>query len=168
MGREKAPDEVFCTACGARIKAAAELCPECGVRNRPAGAAGTGARASSSPGRSGAGAGTGAESRESRGETTVSDSWWYGVALCLGLWVVLLVVGSADIAPGGDAVAGLLLLGAWIGLPVSAYYDMKYVRHHSDWQPNSVLWVIGLLVWLLNVVLGLVYLYRRHETLGKP
>lgn len=29
------PDEVYCRNCGASISAAAELCPECGVRQRP-------------------------------------------------------------------------------------------------------------------------------------
>lgn len=33
MGRSKGADEVFCTACGARIKRAAEHCPHCGVPN---------------------------------------------------------------------------------------------------------------------------------------
>lgn len=35
-------DEIFCTSCGAIIKERAELCPECGVRNAPAGAGTTG------------------------------------------------------------------------------------------------------------------------------
>lgn len=33
MGRSKGADEVFCTACGTRIKRAAEHCPHCGVSN---------------------------------------------------------------------------------------------------------------------------------------
>jgi hypothetical protein len=31
---EKQPDEMFCTSCGEIIKAAAEICVHCGVRNR--------------------------------------------------------------------------------------------------------------------------------------
>ncbi len=30
--RQPAPDEVYCTNCGAAISRAAEICPECGVR----------------------------------------------------------------------------------------------------------------------------------------
>jgi TM2 domain-containing membrane protein YozV/ribosomal protein L40E len=30
--REKAPDEAFCSSCGAIIKKEAEICPKCGVR----------------------------------------------------------------------------------------------------------------------------------------
>ena len=33
--REKAADEVFCSSCGAVIKKEAEICPKCGVRQRP-------------------------------------------------------------------------------------------------------------------------------------
>jgi uncharacterized BrkB/YihY/UPF0761 family membrane protein len=67
-----------------------------------------------------------------------------------------------------DAFLGFLVLLAWIGLPVTAYYDLRYVRSHSDWQPPVGLWVIGFLVLVVNLVLGAVYLYRRHETIGTP
>lgn len=32
--RAKAADEIFCGTCGAIIKAEAEICPKCGVRNK--------------------------------------------------------------------------------------------------------------------------------------
>ena len=34
QGREKGPDEVFCSSCGAIIKKEAEICPKCGVRQK--------------------------------------------------------------------------------------------------------------------------------------
>ena len=37
MTSRKAPDEKFCSDCGAVIKAKAEICPKCGVRQIPAG-----------------------------------------------------------------------------------------------------------------------------------
>lgn len=146
MGRQKGADEVFCTSCGAAIKKEAEICPECGVRNENA----------TRP------------SRSTPTETTVSDSWWYGVGICVGLWVLVLLLPSDGISGSLDALVGLLTITAWIGLPLSAYFDGKYVSSHSDWQPNAALWVIGLLVPLVNIVLGAVYLYRRHEVLGEP
>lgn len=33
--RERGPDEVFCRDCGAVISDEAEICPDCGVRQRP-------------------------------------------------------------------------------------------------------------------------------------
>lgn len=36
----KGPDEKFCESCGAVIKKEAEICPKCGVRQKPAGGGG--------------------------------------------------------------------------------------------------------------------------------
>jgi predicted RNA-binding Zn-ribbon protein involved in translation (DUF1610 family) len=149
MGRQKGADEVFCTSCGAAIKKEAEICPECGVRNENA----TGRRSTSTP---------------TPTETTVSDSWWYGVAICTGLWVLILLTASVELPGVLDSLFGLVTITAWIGLPLSAYFDIKYVSSRSEWRPNAALWVIGLLVWFVNIVLGAVYLYRRHEVLGEP
>jgi len=33
--QQKSPDDVFCFSCGAIIKKEAEICPKCGVRQRP-------------------------------------------------------------------------------------------------------------------------------------
>jgi TM2 domain-containing membrane protein YozV len=35
MSTENESETVFCRACGAEIRRAAEICPECGVRQRP-------------------------------------------------------------------------------------------------------------------------------------
>ena len=35
--RQKQPDEVFCSSCGAIIKKEAEICPKCGVRQKKIG-----------------------------------------------------------------------------------------------------------------------------------
>jgi TM2 domain-containing membrane protein YozV len=40
----KSADEAFCSACGAIIKKAAEICPKCGVRQRERGASGESSR----------------------------------------------------------------------------------------------------------------------------
>lgn len=148
----KGPDEIYCRSCGERIKKQAELCPHCGVRNdRSTGSTGTSSTAHD----------------PSQHTTSVSGTWWYGVAGGTALWVILLVV-SGSTADGGGALVGFMLLVAWIGLPVAAYFDMQYVRANGNWNPNTVLWVVLLAVWIVNVVAGGVYLYRRHEVLGEP
>lgn len=171
--RRKAPDEMFCRYCGERIKKAAERCPNCGTSTeRPT--APTPDRPSSTSsatdaGRTAdAGQGTGdGRSSPRQYETSVSGNWWYGVAGCTGLWVVVfLVAGAAPDALG--ALGGLLTLVAWFGLPLAAYFDVQYVRANSEWRPSTALWVILLAVWLVNVVVGAAYLYRRHEELGTP
>lgn len=158
MTQTKGPDEVFCTACGEPIKRAAELCPECGVRNDSA-------------------TGVGSQPASSRStpahdpaafETTVSDSWYYAVASGIGLWVVGLAVFSGN--PSGiiEDIGGFSILVGWVLLPVSVYYDTEYVRANSRWNPNAVIWVVLMVIWFVNLVAGVVYLYRRHEALGVP
>lgn len=155
--KEKAADEIFCRTCGEPIKQKAEICPECGVRNENVSSSSSGTPSStSSP-----------THDPSQYETTVSDTWWYGVVGGTGLWVLVFILAGTT----GDslgAFAGFLALAAWIGLPVAAYFDMQYIRANGKWNPNTVLWIGLLSVWMVNVVAGAVYLNRRHEILGTP
>jgi len=156
--RKKGADEIFCRSCGEPIKKEAEICPHCGVRNEKASGSSSQGTASSTPSTT---------HDPSQYDTTVSDTWWYGVVGGTALWV--LVFGLAGAA--GDSLGvfgGFLALVAWIGLPVAAYFDMQYIRANGKWNPNTVLWVILLAIWLVNIVAGVVYLYRRHEVLGVP
>lgn len=152
----KGADEKFCQSCGELIKKKAEICPHCGVRNEE--------------GTSSTGTATTTTSHDpSQHETTVSDTWWYGVAGGVGVWIIVLALSSVSSASGGlGAFLGFVILITWIGLPVAAYFDMQYVRANGKWNPNTVAWVILLAIWLVNIVAGAVYLYRRHEVLGEP
>jgi len=148
MTKEKAPDEIFCQSCGEPIKEEAEICPECGVRNR----AGQG----------------GSYHDPEEYETTVSDSWYYAVIIGVvgwAAWVILTAV-LPEREPG--ALEGLLLVSLWVLLPISFYFDGLYVRANSKWKPELVLWAVSGAIPLVNVVTGAVYLYRRHEVLGEP
>lgn len=156
MSKEKAADEIFCRSCGEPIKKEAEICPHCGVRNEEASSSQQGTTDTPST-----------EHDPSQYQTTVSDTWWYGVAGGTVLWVlVLILAGSTGDSLG--ALAGFLVLVAWIGLPVAAYFDMQYIRANGKWNPNTVLWIILLSIWMVNIIAGGVYLYRRHEVLGEP
>lgn len=156
MTQEKGAGEIFCRSCGKPIKKEAEICPHCGVRNEKESGSSSQGTASSTPSTT---------HDPSQYDTTVSDTWWYGVAGGTALWVLLFIlVGNTSLG----AFVGFLILAAWIGLPVAAYFDMQYIRANGEWNPNTVLWVILLAVWLVNIVAGAVYLYRRHEVLGEP
>lgn len=224
MGRRKAQDEVFCTACGARIKRAAARCPHCGVANEwqdpSATADSTSTAQSTSPAQStrsgaeepaedrprtegtgrsvpeqrtpsevqaardgdggstaaaaGAGdasatdAGSGtrtATSAPREGDGVPSADWWYGVATAGVAWVVVLGAWAAGVQHGG---LGALALLAWAGLPVSISRDARFVRARSDWEPSGGPWAFAALVPVLNLVVALIYLVRRHEVLGTP
>lgn len=152
-GRSKGPDEVFCESCGEPIKKAAELCPHCGVRPGSAGGGASGHASTSAH-------------DPSQYETSVSDSWWIGVLVGVIGWAAVLGLAGADANLG--AAGGFAVIALWIGLPLSAYVDAQYVRANSEWNPETALWVLLLLVWFANVVAGAIYLYRRHEALGTP
>ena len=151
--KEKAADEIYCRSCGEPIKKEAEICPNCGVRNEKASAKSS---STTTP--------TGHDPDQFT--TTVSDTWWYGIVAGTVGWI--LVLGLSSTVPNMGAVAGFLVLIVWIGLPVSAYFDMQYVRANAEWNPSTALWVILLAIWLVNIIAGGVYLYRRHEVLGEP
>lgn len=150
MPREKAADEVFCRSCGEAIKKEAEICPNCGVRNERAETSST----------------SSSRSKSRSYSTTVSDSWWYGVAGGVALWVLLLILAST--AAGSDTLLGFLLIIVWAGLPIATYFDMQYVRANSEWDPNTGIWVVLMAIWIANVAAGALYLYRRHEVLDEP
>lgn len=140
------------------IKKEAEICPECGVRNeKPNNTRSSNTTSSVSS----------TAHDPSQYETTVSDTWWYGVAGGSALWTLIFAL-AIVVGDNLGAFVGFLVLVAWVGLPVTAYFDMKYVRANGEWNPSSVIWVIILLIWLINILAGAVYLYRRHEVLGEP
>ncbi|GAB3680056.1 hypothetical protein GCM10028857_02250 [Salinarchaeum chitinilyticum] len=143
---------MFCESCGEAIKKEAELCPNCGVRNGSV---------------SGGGGGGGGGSHDPGAfETTVSDSWWIGVLVGTVAWAALLVLSGTGVGLG--AAGGFAVIVAWIGLPLAIYFDAQYVRANSEWNPEEAIWIILALVWVVNVLVGIVYLYRRHEVLGQP
>lgn len=154
---KKKANELFCQSCGETIKKEAEICPHCGVRNKKAKSSSQRGNTSRSP----------TTHDPSEYETTVSENWWYGVAAGTGLWIFLMILSGA-IGDSLGALVGLIAIVAWIGLPISAYFDMQYIRANGEWNPNTVVWVILLAIWVVNIVAGVVYLYRRHEVLGEP
>lgn len=158
--REKGPDEIFCRSCGEAIKKEAEICPECGVRNK---------KASTNNSKQQEVSQSSVAHDPSQYETTVSDSWWYGI-LGGGILWILVFAGISFVPEGGplSAFFGLLAIIAWAIMPVAVYYDSKYVRANSKWNPSTAIWIIGMFLWVVNIIAGIVYLYRRHETLGTP
>jgi hypothetical protein len=155
--KEKGPDEIFCRSCGEPIKKEAEICPDCGVRNQDR----TTKNQTPTP--------SSAQHDPSKYDTTVSTNWGYGVLASIIGWVFLILVATS--VPDGspfEPILGLIAVIAWIIMPMAIYFDAKYVRANSRWNPSTVLYIIGAIIWLLNIIVGAVYIYRRHEALGEP
>lgn len=145
MSDKPGHDEMYCRSCGEIIKREAEICPHCGVRNKPS-----------------------SSSKNSKDyETNVSNNWWYGVAAGIFGWIALFIYLSAIPGEGSD-LAGFVILGIWALTPIAIYFDSLYIRANSDWTPSPILWALGMAVWLLNIPLGITYLIRRHQELGEP
>jgi len=89
--------------------------------------------------------------------TVVSTVWHKLVAVATLGWVVVLV--GATVLP--DAVFGLLFLLSWVGLPVGIYLDSR--RLPAGWPKRTWPYILGSLVWILAIVPGVVYLWRRHN-----
>ncbi|OBZ36075.1 zinc ribbon domain-containing protein [Methanohalophilus sp. DAL1] len=143
--RHKEPDEMFCRSCGIIIKKEAEICPHCGVRNLP---------------------GTSPSIKKSH--SSASLDWYKALIgsslLWLFLWIFVALIADS---PRFDALIGFLLLIAWIVLPIALYNDSEYVKKNTDtWNPNSVLWAIGGCIWLLNLIVVLVYIIKRNESMN--
>lgn len=173
-------EHVYCRSCGDRIRREAEICPGCGVRNPLADAGGSaggghGGTGPDGPGGAGGGGpppgggpaggqgGTPAQAGEAAPghdpaeyTTSVSGNWVWGVAASLGLWVLVFAL------PAEGGLAGLALLVAWGLMPVAVYFDAQWVRANTHWDPNTAVWGLGALVPLVNVLVGLVYLFRRY------
>jgi hypothetical protein len=88
--------------------------------------------------------------------TDRSDKWVYPIVACLLLWGVVWLAN-----PSG----GLILL-AWLILPVVTYFDIEYLHEASDWNPHKLLWPFLMGIWVINVPVGLLYLYKRVRAAG--
>lgn len=162
MSKAKAPDEMFCRSCGETIKRRAEICPNCGVANEQTETEGRSVRSnngSQTQLQQTAPQSAPSSSKHDPSEytTTVSDKWQYGVAASIAVWVVGLVM------PDGSGVAGLLILAAWALMPLSIYYDRRWVRATTEWNPKMNPWIILSVVPVINLVGGAVYLFRRYS-----
>lgn len=88
------------------------------------------------------------------------------------------VLGSAALSDLPQIVfvpvmAGIMTLGAavialYVAFPVLLYLDSKRCGQRTDgWEPNSKLWAIGggigYVLLPLQPMLGLLYLYKRHQ-----
>lgn len=176
MSRKKGPDEVYCRSCGDPIKKKAEICPSCGVANEYDGSQRSNSqtqkksrdRSTSNDGqnrnkrRSNKGRNRNTTASSSQHDpsiysTTVTDKWYYGVAVSILLWILGFAM------PEGSGLAGAFFLLAWVLMPLSIYYDRQWVRATTQWNPKSKIWITLSVIPLVNIVAGGVYLFRRFN-----
>lgn len=183
MSNEKG-DKKYCSECGELIKRSSKFCSECGAkisevnttaRGTESGGSSSGksnnptSQPTDSPpqeaSRSSTSNNHGANPTNVSAEPTVSDSWHYAVGLGFAFWIVSLLMVNI-IPPQLDAIVGLIGLVAWVLPPIAIYFDSKYVGYHSKWDPSAILWGIGSIIPLLNLIVMPVYLVRRHNSVN--
>lgn len=156
--RKKAADEVFCTSCGEAIKKKAEICPHCGVPNEnQQGSPSMTKSTNQSTASINHSSDSTSPHNPSNHETTVSDSWWLGIATSIVFWLIGFAL------PEGTAIAGFIFVVAWALMPLSIYFDRQWLQATTNWAPNEKFWLIVSVIPLVNIVAGGVYLFRRYE-----
>lgn len=155
MPNAPGPETVECQTCGSDIRKHASICHQCGTENEL------------KPGRSKREEGV-LDALPSVGilrpksPQNVTGQWLYGVIITLLLWILVFGLTSANFE---NSFVGLLMIVAWIGLPLSIYYDSHYVYAKEDWTPTTGLWCLMAAVPLLNIPVGALYLLRRRENI---
>lgn len=181
---EKPDDKKYCRECGELIKQNSKFCPECGAAISEPNSTSRGTE--SGEGRSGTSNNTISQPTDppSQGtspssasnnpevnptdvstEPTVSDSWHYAVGLGFSFWIINLLLVNI-LPPQLDIIIGLIGLVAWTLPPIAIYFDSKYVGYHSNWDPSAILWGIGSVIPLLNLIIMPIYLVRRHNSVN--
>lgn len=150
-------DRLSCHSCGERIPRTATRCPHCGNRSP---------RSETSVSTSQVDSET--ERYANPFETTTSEYWYFAIIAGVCLWILALVFIRIIGVPENNLITGLLSIAGWLLIPIGGFYDLKYLRAHSAWTPMKGVWLIGMIIPGIDVLVGLVYLLRRHEKIGIP
>lgn len=158
--RSKSADEIFCRSCGERIKREAELCPHCGVRNKKGYKSSSNKNSSLSESKT---------HDPSDYTTTVGENWYYLVIIPTIFTIPgFILIFTADNFPILIFIGMVLVLGA-VFLPIiGIHFDRQYVRANAEWHPSKLWMVVLFLLYPLNILIALFYLYRRQEVLDEP
>lgn len=175
--KTKSADEVFCRSCGEPIKREAELCPNCGVRNREKGSRKIKSNSRNKTQNRSISAieellSYISDARQvphdpSEYETTIGENWHYVIIVpsifTIPTFSLLLVV------PSDLSLLFVPVIFSFIGaalLPIiGVYFDRKYVQANSKWNP-SIFWMVGLLIfYLFNIFLAVLYIKRRRSVI---
>lgn len=102
----------------------------------------------------------------------ISRWWIYGVIACL--------IGQIPLLIHPTQLWRDVFLIAYILAPIVMYFEARYVRAESEWDPSSSQWGEGthwpeslywpglMLIPWINVLLGVVYLYKRWQAAFRP
>lgn len=88
---------------------------------------------------------------------------WQGVVAAATLgWVGLLF--TISVLP--ETIGGLIILAVWFALPIGLYLDSRTVQEHVDWPEYRWVYLVDAAIWIVAIVPGTVYLWKRHQLAG--
>lgn len=64
-----------------------------------------------------------------------------------------------------EGLWAVLFVGAWLGLPTAIYLDTRTLAPYTEWPKYRWLYIVSSLVWVVAVVPGLLYLWRRRSAI---
>ena len=109
--------------------------------------------APSTPGESSTG------SQPSHSEAAPSTRW-RNVVLGASVGWLVVFFGVTALPEGLWAV---LFIGTWLALPIAIYLDSRSIAAYTDWPKYRWLYVVSSLVWIVAVIPGMIYLWRRRS-----
>ena len=102
----------------------------------------------------------------------VWHKWWYGVASCFVVTVLVLVASISSLPTMALLTLATMFVGMGV-LPIAIYKDAVRVRADGDeWRPNPVNYYLGTFFGSIlpggSVIVSGYYLYKRHRHVGSP
>lgn len=190
MTRKKSHDEVYCRSCGSTIKKKAEICPDCGVKNKfqeknkSNSNTGSRSRVEVNVGTNNQNNNAAVDPPKNSQSKTADDSTSSSIESLLntepndpsnhstnvsnnwgyGVSASIIFWVTSLILSGIAPSVSLLALIGWILMPASIYFDSEYLKSTTTWKPSMPVWIILSITPLINIVAGGVYLFRRYNT----
>ena len=85
---------------------------------------------------------------------------WRNVILGASVGWLVVFFGVTALPEGLWAV---LFIGTWLALPIAIYFDSRSIAADTDWPKYRWLYVVSSLVWIVAVIPGMIYLWRRRS-----
>jgi len=88
------------------------------------------------------------------------------IAAFLGFSAAKLVSLEPTLAPYAPGAMVTTLLAIQLLMPVAVYFDKRYVKRVSDWNPSSLYYFVFL--GPIGSLISVAYIWQRHRLVGRP
>jgi hypothetical protein len=103
---------------------------------------------------------SGESSTKSPHSEAAPSTRWRNVILGASVGWLVVFFGVTALPEGLWAV---LFIGTWLSLPIAIYFDSRSIAAYTEWPKYCWLYVVSSLVWIVAVIPGMIYLWRRRS-----